>query len=260
MGVGFASPFSVTGRERVMQSSSQRTARVLLRMSCMRHTILDCGWQPWGRLAGVGDGRMERGIIKCVQPLREFSDRPSAVDPIQVWEELPKPSHNSIPMVGAMRLLIALMIVTSTSGAQAQYPWAYPQYRPSYPLYGGPYAPPAQRLSPVSLSQSMLAAHNAVRSRVGVPSLVWSDQLAEVAQDWANHLIATGSFSHRPDNSYGENLYSISGGTASPAQVVSYWAGEARIRSSEQHLCWRLRPLHADCMGEDPSGWLRRCH
>ena len=121
-----------------------------------------------------------------------------------------------------MRPLIALVILASTSSAQAQYPWGYPQYRPSYPLYGGPYAPPAQRLSPVSLSQSMLAAHNAVRSRVGVPSLVWSDQLAEVAQDWANHLIATGSFSHRPDNSYGENLYSISGGTASPAQVVSY--------------------------------------
>jgi pathogenesis-related protein 1 len=129
-------------------------------------------------------------------------------------------------MVGAMRLLIALMILVSTSSAPAQYSWGYPQYRPSYPPYGGPYAQPAQRRSPASLSQAMLAAHNAVRSRVGVPPLVWSDQLAEVAQDWADHLIGTGDFCHRPDNSYGENLYSISGGTASPAQVVSYWAGE----------------------------------
>jgi hypothetical protein len=139
-----------------------------------------------------------------------------------VWAALPKPSQNSVPTVGAMRLLIALMILASTNSAPAQYPWGYPQYRPSYPPYAAPYAPPVQGRSPASLSQAMLAAHNAVRSRVGVPPLVWSAELAEVARDWANHLIATGSFSHRPDASYGENLYSISGSTASPAQVVGY--------------------------------------
>ena len=129
-----------------------------------------------------------------------------------------------------MRPLIALVILASTSSAPAQYPWGYPPY-------GGPYAPPAQSRSPAPLSQAMLAAHNAVRSRVAVPPLVWSDQLAEVAQDWAKHLIATGSFSHRPDNSYGENLYSISGGTASPAQVVGYWAAEARGYDLRSNTC-----------------------
>ena len=94
-----------------------------------------------------------------------------------------------------------------------------------------------QGRSPASLSQAMLAAHNAVRSRVGVPPLVWSAQLAEVARDWANHLITTGSFSHRPDNSYGENLYSISGGTASPAQVVGYWAEEAHGYDLRSNTC-----------------------
>ena len=83
----------------------------------------------------------------------------------------------------------------------------------------------------------MLDAHNAIRARVGVPPLVWSDQLAQVAQDWANHLIATGSFSHRPNNRYGENLYSISGGTASPAQVVGYWAREARGYDIRSNTC-----------------------
>jgi hypothetical protein len=36
----------------------------------------------------------------------------------------------------------------------------------------------------------------------------------------------TGSFDHRPGNRYGENVYTISGGTASPTQVISYWARE----------------------------------
>jgi pathogenesis-related protein 1 len=143
-----------------------------------------------------------------------------------------------------MRLLIALVILASTSSAQAQYPWAYPQDRPSYPRYAAPYAPPVQGRKPASLSQAMLAAHNEVRSRVGVAPLVWSAQLVKSAQDWVNHLIATGSFSHRPDNNYGENLYnygenlySISGGTASPAQVVSYWADEARGNDLRSNTC-----------------------
>jgi uncharacterized protein YkwD len=63
----------------------------------------------------------------------------------------------------------------------------------------------------------MLDAHNAVRAKVGVPPLVWSPELADVAQDWANHLIATGGLTHRPSNRYGENIYAISGGHATPA-------------------------------------------
>jgi pathogenesis-related protein 1 len=133
-----------------------------------------------------------------------------------------------------MRLLIVLGILASTDSASAQYPWGYPPYGPSYPPYAAPYAPPVQGRSP---SQAMLAAHNAVRSRVGVPPLVWSAQLADVARDWANHLITTGSFSHRPDNRHGENLYSISGGTASPAQVVSYWAEEVRGYDLHSNTC-----------------------
>jgi pathogenesis-related protein 1 len=87
------------------------------------------------------------------------------------------------------------------------------------------------------MAQAMLDAHNAIRARVGVPPLVWSDQLSLVAQDWANPLIATGSFGHRPNNRYGENLYAISGGTASPALVVGYWAREARGYDIRSNTC-----------------------
>jgi hypothetical protein len=38
----------------------------------------------------------------------------------------------------------------------------------------------------------------------------------------------TGSFDHRPNNRYGENAYTISGGTAALAQVVNSWARRRR--------------------------------
>jgi uncharacterized protein YkwD len=134
-------------------------------------------------------------------------------------------------------LFCALMTVAGFNGAQAQAPWGYPQYRPGYPPYDERYVQPSQRRSPGSISQAMLDAHNAVRAEVGVPPLVWSGQLAEVAMAWANHLIATGSFEHRPSNRYGENLYAISGGTASPDQVVGYWADEARGYNLRSNTC-----------------------
>ncbi len=60
--------------------------------------------------------------------------------------------------------------------------------------------------------EGTVAAHNAARAAVGamppLPDLVWSDDLAEVAQDWADTLVSTqcGSISHRPNGDYGENI------------------------------------------------------
>jgi uncharacterized protein YkwD len=86
----------------------------------------------------------------------------------------------------------------------------------------------------------MLEAHNDIRARIGVSPLVWSAQLADVAQDWATHLIATGGLSHRPDNRYGENIYAISGGLALPAQVVASWADEVRAYDIRSNTCARV--------------------
>lgn len=47
------------------------------------------------------------------------------------------------------------------------------------------------------------------------------------AQQWASALLRDGKFSHRPGNRYGENLFEITGATASPAEVVESWASEA---------------------------------
>jgi uncharacterized protein YkwD len=137
-------------------------------------------------------------------------------------------------MLSIRRLMInilALAIGVGSGNAQGRYPLGV-----EYPPGGAPsrYDRTAQS---EALSQAMLNAHNAIRSRVGLSPLVWSAQLAEVAQEWANHLIASGGLSHRPDNRYGENIYTISGGRASPAEVVDLWAAEARGYDIRSNSC-----------------------
>ena len=133
-------------------------------------------------------------------------------------------------------MLAGLIVISFAAQAQyPQYPWGYAPYPPVYrpPAYGPSYAtPPTQ-----SLAQEMLAAHNAIRARVGERPLVWSPQVAAVAQDWANRLIATGAFYHRPNNRYGENLYTISGGSMTVSEVVNGWAAEARGYDIRSNAC-----------------------
>jgi uncharacterized protein YkwD len=95
--------------------------------------------------------------------------------------------------------------------------------------------PPAA--TPSSLARDMLARHNAVRARVGMPPLAWSDRLAARSQDWADTLLARGQFIHRPNSTYGENLFEITGATASPAQVVDAWAEESRNYDYTSNRC-----------------------
>merc|ERR1712222_64977 len=66
--------------------------------------------------------------------------------------------------------------------------------------------------------QDSLAAHNAYRAKHGVAALKISAELNALAQEWAEHLIATGRFEHRPNNKNGENIY-MSGGKAAQEQA-----------------------------------------
>ena len=83
----------------------------------------------------------------------------------------------------------------------------------------------------------MLAEQNAVRAGVGLPPLAWSEKLTEFARAWASHLLATGAFEHRQGNRYGENLYAMTSGSASPAQVVRAWANESRDYDIRTNAC-----------------------
>jgi pathogenesis-related protein 1 len=88
-----------------------------------------------------------------------------------------------------------------------------------------------------SFAQPIVAAHNAVRMHVGVPPVSWSAKLAEVAQQWADTLIRSGTFQHRTPYVYGENLFEITGAAATPAEVIDAWASEARNYRYENNSC-----------------------
>ena len=151
-----------------------------------------------------------------------------------------------------MRSLLALPLVLAAATAHAQYggypqsppalpaPPRYAPYPPANPTYGPPtegYFSARPGGSPRSLAYQTLAPQNAVRSAVGDPPLRWSDRLAAAAQAWADHLIAAGQFAHRRDDSYGENLYQITGGSATPQQVVGAWADEAHDYDISTNTC-----------------------
>jgi uncharacterized protein YkwD len=86
----------------------------------------------------------------------------------------------------------------------------------------------------------MVQAHNAVRAKLSLPPLNWSDQLAAVAQQWANTLIQRNQFVHRPKNMYGENLFEIDGARATPQQVVKDWASEAADYNYGSNKCKKV--------------------
>ncbi len=87
------------------------------------------------------------------------------------------------------------------------------------------------------MSHEMVSAHNGVRARVAIADLVWSSRLAAVAQEWADHLMADGQFVHSHNPAFGENLFEITGGRATPAQVVNDWAGEVKDYNYKLNSC-----------------------
>jgi uncharacterized protein YkwD len=90
---------------------------------------------------------------------------------------------------------------------------------------------------PAPVAREIVNAHNLIRSKIGVPPLVWSDEAARVAQTWANTLLATGDFAHSGDRQYGENLYEATGFSPTPDHVVKAWAAEARNYEYQSNTC-----------------------
>jgi len=92
----------------------------------------------------------------------------------------------------------------------------------------------------------LVAAHNAARSEVGVAPVAWSAEVASFAQQWADHIAATGKFEHRPYASeksetdpvdpaddlpkqiYGENLAFGSGQEFGVTAAAEMWLAEKK--------------------------------
>src|ERR1700722_11045665 len=78
-----------------------------------------------------------------------------------------------------------------------------------------------------SMADEMVAEHNAVRAKLKLGPLVWSEKLAKAAQEWANTLLKDGTFRHPASSPWGQNLYEIDRDEYPPALVVNGWASEA---------------------------------
>ena len=81
--------------------------------------------------------------------------------------------------------------------------------------------------APASFSQEILDAHNKYRTAVGVPPLVWSDDLAAAAQTWVNSLNSNLQFAHDPNaQGQGENIWIGTTNAFSLTQMVDSWGQE----------------------------------
>lgn len=74
-------------------------------------------------------------------------------------------------------------------------------------------------------ARSMVEAHNAVRTQVGVGPVIWDATAADFAQRYVSTLAGTCDLRHSAGSGYGENLAAWTG-DAPPTQAVAQWAEE----------------------------------
>ncbi|MEP1095565.1 MAG: pathogenesis-related family 1 protein [Cyclobacteriaceae bacterium] len=85
-------------------------------------------------------------------------------------------------------------------------------------------------------AQEFLEAHNKYRTEVGIDGLVWSDELATSAAEWAEELESNCTFQHS-DGNYGENLWKGTSNAFSITDVVDSWGGEKQHYNYESNSC-----------------------
>ncbi len=84
---------------------------------------------------------------------------------------------------------------------------------------------------PWTFDQRVLGAQNRERLRLGLERLQWNPALVRSAQDWADHLAASGRFEHAPENRanpQGENLWAGTKGYYVPEAMVNAWVREKK--------------------------------
>lgn len=82
------------------------------------------------------------------------------------------------------------------------------------------------------------AAHNAWRTPLGIPDLVWSGELAGVATAWSEGLAAENCSFYHSSSGYGENLFAgWPAGSYSVEQVVDAWGDEVQWYDYDTNTC-----------------------
>ncbi len=84
--------------------------------------------------------------------------------------------------------------------------------------------------------EQILRLHNQARAEVGLEPLTWSSHLGAYAQEWSDHLKATGCrMQHRPGagefsrKEYGENLYKGTARVHGVEDAVKAWLSEKKL-------------------------------
>ena len=86
--------------------------------------------------------------------------------------------------------------------------------------------------------EGVTEAHNKVRRPLGIPELVYSEEMAVVSAEWLEHLENNEGcdIEHDWSSPLGENLYWSTAG-AGPAVVVKAWADEVEDYDYDSNTC-----------------------
>jgi len=109
--------------------------------------------------------------------------------------------------LATLALVLASCSSTQTSGASGG-------------MFGETSAPPA------GWATQILEAHNRYRAQHCAPPLAWSEAIAAVAQDWADHLKAGGCKLEHSQGDLGENLAGGTTGAIGATRSVELWYAE----------------------------------
>ncbi|MBL9130405.1 MAG: hypothetical protein JNG86_04350 [Verrucomicrobiaceae bacterium] len=103
--------------------------------------------------------------------------------------------------------LIAFVISTALLTGCLTIPASFnPQNTGDSGMGGGGMALDSGALMNDADRSNFMRIHNEARAQVGAAPLVWSDELSEFAQEWADELARRDTMKHRGGHSYGENL------------------------------------------------------
>jgi uncharacterized protein YkwD len=84
-------------------------------------------------------------------------------------------------------------------------------------------------------------AHNKYRRELNIPDLVWDEQVAAYAQEWAENLKREGcNLKHRTRGKYGENLAWAGGKNLTTSEVVKMWYDEVQYYDYATNSCKKV--------------------